>query len=227
MMKIDFYNNDSMTQFHKNEDLINLVNFSLEHIDEDVFDDVLLLITRTSMEKLNIYLEIMEINYIQLNEMELFNLLKKYFLEVYSNKNVPNLRGAFLELLSFYFFRKLYEVYEYSLDCTVCIDDWCSSKTVDIGINCQNFGLVSECKISRKNFNKELIKNLLEIKFKSDDFFKLFIICLDNKRELCLKLREIKRDERELNLNQINIVHRENFKDFYLGIYEQYNDCFN
>ena len=90
-----------------------------------------------------------------------------------------------------------------------------------------DYGLVSECKISRKNFTKDHIGNLLDIKFKSDDFFRLFIISLDNKRELCLKLREIKRDENDLNLDYINIVHRNNFKEFYLGNYEQYNDCFS
>lgn len=226
-MKIDFLDNESMTQFYNNEDLVNLVNFAFDHIEEDVFDDILLLITRTSLEKIKIYLEKMESSYSQLDEMELFNSLKKYFLEVYSNKNLPNLRGAFLELLSLNVFKHLYEIYDYSLDCNVCIGDWCSSKTVDIGINCLNQGFVGECKISRKNFNEEHIWNLLDIKSRSDDFFNLFIICLDNKRELCLKLREIKRDEMDLNLNGINIVHRSNFKDFYSGNYEQYNDCFN
>ena len=226
-MKINFYNKESMIQFYNNDDLQNLVNFSLDHMGEDVFDDILLLITRTNLKKLNIYLEIMESHYIQLDDVEIFNLLKEYFLEVYYDKNLPNLIGAFLELLSFNAFKNLYEIYEYSLDCTVCIDDWCSSKTVDIGINCFDFGLAGECKVSRKNFNRGHINNLLDIRFQSDNFFSLFLISLDNKREMCLKLREIKREEDEMDLSHINIVHRNNFKEFYSGNYEQYNDCFN
>lgn len=226
-MNITFNPNNSMEQFHNNEYVVHLVNLCLDNMGDKLFDDILILIKKSSLEKAERYLLKMQSNYYDKGKINIFNDLKNTFLKIYSDDHVANLRGGFLELLSLKVFKNLYAFNEFSLDCNVIIDGWISPKTVDIGMECGLEGLVCECKISRSELDKDIINNLLLIKEKSDDYFSLFIVTLEDGRRLHHKLREMKRNENIDDLIKINIVVKNNFNKFCNGLFETYDDLNN
>lgn len=223
-MNISFNPNDSMEQFHNNENVVHLVNLCLDYVGDELLDDILILIKISSLEKAEPYLNNIESKYSRVGKINLFHDLKKTFLEIYSDVHVANLRGGFLELLSSKVFKELFPVSKSSFDCKVVIDDWFSPKTVDIGMKCGLEGLVCECKISRSELDADIFNNLLLIREKSDDYFSLFIVTLEDERNLFLKLREIKINENIGDLVKINIVTRNNFPRFCTGSFEKYDD---
>lgn len=226
-MNITFNPNNSMEQFHNNENVVHLVNLCLDHVGDELFDDILILIRKSSFKKAEPYLSCFESKYSRSGKIQLFNDLRDTIVNLYSDDHVANLRGGFLELLSSKVFNNLFSVKESSFDCNVIIDSWTYDDTVDIGMKCGSRGLVSECKISRKDIDGGLLRYLLEIKEKSDNYFSLFLITLDNERRLYLKLREIKIDEDIQDLIKINIVNRDNFHKFCIGSFEKYGEFYN
>ncbi|MDO5818768.1 MAG: hypothetical protein Q4P11_00380 [Methanobrevibacter sp.] len=228
-MRISFDPMGSREQFHDNQNVVHLVNLCFEHCGDELFNDILLLIKRTSLEKAEDYLNAMEKKYNRIGKISLFHDLKSTFLEIYSDDQVANLRGGFLELLSSRVFNDLFVVNMSSFDCKVIIEKgsvgkWCSPKTVDIGIGCESEGLVSECKISKSDLDYEIINNLLMIKEKSNGFFSLFVVTLEDERELYLRLREIKFQNPFYDLNKIAVVSKDNFYNFCTGSFEKYDD---
>ena len=228
-MRISFDPKGSREQFHDNQNVIHLVDLCLEHCGDGLFYDILLLIKRTSLEKAEDYLNNMEKEYGRKGKMSLFHDLKSTFLGIYSDGQVANLRGGFLELLSSKVFKELFVVKMSSFDCRVIIgngsiEEWCSPKTVDIGMGCGSEGLVSECKISRSDLDYEIIDNLLRIKEKSNDYFSLFIVTLEDEREVYLRLREIKYNYPFYDLNKIIVVSKDNFYNFCTGSFDKYGD---
>ncbi len=226
-MRISFDPKGSREQFHDNQNVIHLVNLCFEHCGDELFNDILLLIKRTSLEKAEDYLNTMENKYNRIGKMSLFHDLKSTFLEIYSDDQVANLRGGFLELLSSKVFKELFPVYSSSFDCNVLIDDWVSPKTVDVAMKYGLEGLVSECKISKSDLGYEIIDNLLMIKEKSNDYFSLFIVTLEDEREVYHRLREIKFHYPFYDLNKINVVSKDNFSKFCNGFFDTYDDLNN
>lgn len=221
-MNIKFNPQNSMIAFHNSNSVLHLVDLCLNNIESHVFDDILALIKRPNLTKAEKYFDAMRYDYSKKDEMDIFYDLKKTITTIYNHKNMSQLRGAFLEVLSFNIFRRLYPFEEYSVDCNVIVDGWDSQKTVDIGIKCENKGIISECKISRRRFNKKLICKLLEIKSRANDYFSIFLITLEGKSKIYDKLEKISKYNPELDLSQIFIVHRGIFKDFYKGSFERY-----
>lgn len=221
-MDIKFIPLNTMKDFHNNENVLHLLDLCISNIGDRLFDDVLYLIRSPSLAKAKNRLEQIKYIYSKKDEMSVFDDLKDTIVQIYSHEKFHQLKGAFLEVLSFNIFKRLYPTGEYCLNCNVLIDDWNNHKEVDIGIKCEEKGIISECKTSRRRFNKTVLGKLLEIKNKSEDYFSLFIITLDNKSKICQKLDEISYHNQDLDLSGIYVIHRNNFSRFCSGSFDKY-----
>jgi hypothetical protein len=88
--------------------------------------------------------------------------------DIYRHRQVDNLRGAILELVVYKLMKKKYNNCNDNVHINgrVSIDTWNSLRSVDVIALNENFvqGECYECKISAHGFNKDQLKNLIEIK---------------------------------------------------------------
>lgn len=206
-------------EFYNNKHVNRLVDISLEHLGSPVFNDVLLLITSQNLDKIKKYFSLFK-SKPYYDHDELYCELQWLFDLIYNDVNCDNLRGVFLELLVFRSLYKKYGIYSnnsMSLECFVEIGDFKSSRTVDIFALCNYKGLVAECKLGSKYFEKHDIENLNKIFNYSNKILSLFIISLAPLRFIQDKLYNIvQEDDTNLwvHLDAINIISSENIGSF-------------
>ena len=206
-MNIRFIPNKSMKQFHENENIQKLVSICIENYHTSIFDDVILLL---SSKHYNEILQQLEEKYYDTNEFGIFLSYKQCILNIYGDEHVKNLKGAFLEVLSFKIFYNNFNPYYYSNDCLISIDGWQSEKTVDIAMLYNSSALACECKVPASKFNWDIFRNLLEIKLNGD--FDVYAITLDNKIRMDKKIQKIIFNVPECDsLDDILVITRDNF----------------
>lgn len=154
----------------------------------------------------------LERKYYGTDKFEIFKSYKQCILNIYNDESVKNLKGAFLEVLSFKIFYNNFNPYCYSKDCFICIDDWKSEKTVDIVMLYDSSALACECKVPVSKFNSDIFKNLLKINFKGN--FDVYAITLDNKMRMDKKIQKIIFNVPECSLDDILVITRDNFNQF-------------
>lgn len=206
-------------EFYNNKHVNRLVDISLEHLGSPVFNDVLLLITSQNLDKIKKYFSLFK-SKPYYDHDEVYRELQWLFDLIYNDVNCDNLRGVFLELLVFRSLYKKYGIYSnnsMSLECFVEIGDFKSSRTVDIFALCNYKGLVAECKLGSKYFEKHDIENLNKIFNYSNKILSPFIISLAPLRFIQDKLYNIvQEDDTNLwvHLDAINIISSENIGSF-------------
>ena len=117
----------------------------------------------------------------------IFNKFEQALLNLFDDSKIKNLKGAFLEVLSFRIFELYYNPYKTAKDCNVLIIDFKSDLTVDIAMEYGDEGLICECKVPSSRFNWNIFKNLLDIKIKSLDYFHPYAVTLDTKQRMDAK----------------------------------------
>ena len=211
-MNLKFIPNKSMERFHNNINIQTLVSLCMDNYYNTIFDDILLLISSKK------YLELLnelEEKYLNTEQFEIFKLYKKCILNIYDDSQIKNLKGAFLEVLSFNIFNNYYNPFYSSTDCFICIDDWKSEKTVDIAMLYDNSALVGECKVPVSKFNWKIFKNLLDIKSNFDGNMSLYAITLDNQIRMDKKMQKIIFEVPECEtLDDILVITRDTFNQY-------------
>lgn len=204
-----------MKKFHEDENLNKLVNICLENKNNQIFFDVVDLISLRDVFAVDSTLNLLAKDYEIKDLKDLFIQYQNCFKRIYGNSTQNNLRGAFLELLAFKIFSEEFDYKDYSMDCNVVIDQWVSRRTVDIGMLCEDHALACESKISDFYFSKEIFENLLEIKSNSDDFFSVCIVTLASKRSITEKIDKIGKDfENPDELNRVHVLTRSDLANF-------------
>lgn len=137
---------------------------------------------------------------------------------IQNNKDYNNLRGVFLELLTYGYLERKYKTTDLSKECFVKIDNFKSSKTVDVFARCDLKGFICECKVSHNNFDASDISNLNEIYFNSYNILSPYIISLSDKLSIMDHLNRIVLSDNSnciVHLNNIKIICSDNFNDFF------------
>lgn len=206
-------------EFYKNKHINRLVDISLEHLEDTIFEDILALITSYNLDEIKEYFSLFKLKPYY-NHDGVYHELQGIFDLIYNDVNCDNLRGVFLELLVFRSLYKKYGMYSnnsMSLECFVEIGDFKSSRTVDIFALCNYKGLVAECKLGHKYFEKHDIENLNKIFNYSNKILSPFIISLAPLSFIQDKLYNIvQEDDTNLwvHLDAINIISSENVASF-------------
>lgn len=78
----------------------------------------------------------------------MFLKFKQCILNLFDSSQIKNLKGVFLEVLSFRIFKILFKPHIEAKDCIVLIDDAPSDLTVDIAMEYVNSALICECKVT-------------------------------------------------------------------------------
>ena len=112
-----------MELFHKNNEINVLVSLCMNYCDTTIIDDILALISISTIDIMYEYLEILEIKYINSYLYDIFLKFKQCILLIFDNKHMKNLKGAFLEVLTLAIFEKYYPNNKHYTDCNVCIND--------------------------------------------------------------------------------------------------------
>ncbi|WP_407454394.1 hypothetical protein [Methanobrevibacter sp.] len=141
------------------------------------------------------------------------------FNEIYNESYSSNLRGAFLELLTFKFINKKFNPHQSDLDCYVVTSGIKSERTVDVFALCDNFkGMVCECKISHNNFRDYHISNLNNIFHGSNEILAPYIVTCSSKKLITDKLIKIVREHntnRDVYLGHVKVISNSNLSDFF------------
>ena len=177
--------------FYENEHLNQIVNLSLNNIDNHLFFDILDLISEIPIKYIDLKINLFKNKH---GNEELYDTIRNILISIYSDINIDNLRGSFLELLIFKFLNKKYDDennYISDLNCKIRIFNYISVKTVDIFALCEKKGFICECKINQKYFDSNDLKNLNEIYNTSQKVLEPYIITLAPKKIIEDKLYEI------------------------------------
>ena len=219
-MNISYKENHSMDEFYNDENIEVLVNICLKNYNTFIFDDIIGSITLKNKESVLNFLKESKTKYNTVDQLELFNEFKQSLLNLFEDSKIKNLKGAFLEVLSFKIFELEFKPYKTSKDCKVLIDDFESNLTVDIAMEYGGSGLICECKVPASRFNWDVFKNLLEIKSQSLDYFNAYAVTLDTKQRLDAKKTRISNTVDEaVNLDEIICIHRENISNLMSTIF--------
>lgn len=219
-MNISYKENHSMDEFYNDENIEVLVNICLKNYNTFIFDDIIGSITLKNKESVLNFLNESKTKYNTTDQLELFNEFKQSLLNLFEDSKIKNLKGAFLEVLSFKIFELEFKPYKTSKDCKVLIDDFESNLTVDIAMEYSDSGLICECKVPASRFNWDIFKNLLEIKSQSLDYFNAYAVTLDTKQRLDAKKTRISNTVDEaVNLDEIICIHRENISNLMSTIF--------
>ncbi len=180
--------------FYQNKYLNNIVDISLNNLDNNIFLMIIHLISRSNLKYIHRIIEMYESRAIE--SQEIYYNLKECFDNIYGDEiNKDNLRGAYLELLVYKFLNKKYSSkpsYISSLHCNVEIfGNSDIYKTVDVFAFWESDGFVSENKIGALSFENHDIENLNKIYIDSNHYLKPYIITLATKSYIDKKLEEL------------------------------------
>ena len=216
-MNISYVENHSMDKFHDDEDIQILVEICLKNYDTFIFDDIIGSITFKNKNLLRDFLNEAKNKYISSVELELFDKYQNCLLNLFDNPRIKNLKGAFLEVLSFKIFELAFNPFKTAKDCNVLIDDFKSKLTVDIAMEYAGSGLICECKVPISKFNGDIFENLLEIKTNSLSYFHPYAVTLESQERMDAKKIRIETAVDEVcNLDEIIFVCREDMGNFNL-----------
>lgn len=156
-----------------------------------------------------------EIKYVSPNQARLFLKFKQCILNLFDSPQIKNLKGAFLEVLSFKIFKILFKPHVEAKDCIVFINGMPSNLTVDIAMEYVESALICECKVPSAKYNWDIFKNLLDIKSRSLDYYNAYAITLDSKERMDSKKSRIKYAVNESgNIDEVICIYRETIGDF-------------
>lgn len=215
---INSMHSENHNDFYENQYLNKLVDLSLDNLDNDVFLNIITLIKLPNLESVK-----KSIPYVKLDPEcldvtvydEIFNLFK----EIYAENYFSNLRGVFLELLTFKFINKKYNPMKSDFDCYVMVDEIKSERTVDVFALCADFrGIICECKISHNNFKYYNLSNLNNLFNNSNKILIPYIITLSTEELIMDKLINIVREHStnvDVYLGHIKIISNTNISDFF------------
>lgn len=209
-------------KFYQNEEINNLVNLSLDNLDNDLFLDIIHLIQRENLKYIHKIINLCKSRVTE-SQKEIYEFIESNFDMIYSDElNKDNLRGAFLELLVYKFLNNKYSSessYVSSLNCTVEIsgnsDDY---RTVDVFASCLEKGFISENKIGVLSFEDHDIENLNKIYVDSDYHLKPYIITLASQKFINQKLNEILQEDHSnvwVQCRVIKVISANNIKSFF------------
>lgn len=209
----------SHNEFFQNKYLNDLVELSLENLDNDIFLNIITLIKMTNLDKIKEIIPMFKLDP-DCVDASVYDEVLELFKEIYSNDDSSNLRGTFLELLTFKFINKKYQVLHSDLDCYVSYSEEIKSeRTVDVFALCDNFkGVVCECKLSHINFKDYHLANLNNIFHNSNKILMPYIITFSSKRLITNKLLKIVLEHStnvDVYLGDINIISNSNLSDFF------------
>ena len=106
-MNIHYEEQHSMDVFHNNVNVQELVDICLKYYHTFVFDDIIGSITVKNKKLAKKFLDESEIKYDSPDYVKLFLKFKQCILNLFDSSQIKNLKGAFLEVLSFRIFNIL------------------------------------------------------------------------------------------------------------------------
>ena len=214
-MNIYYDQQHSMDVFHSNVNVQALVDICLKYYNTSVFDDIIGSITVKNKNLAKKFLDEAEIKYVSPNQARLFLKFKQCILNLFDSPQIKNLKGAFLEVLSFKIFKILFKPHVEAKDCIVFINGMPSNLTVDIAMEYVESALICECKVPSAKYNWDIFKNLLDIKSRSLDYYNAYAITLDSKERMDSKKSRIKYAVNESgNIDEVICIYRETIGDF-------------
>jgi hypothetical protein len=210
-MNIRYEEHHSMDEFHNNEDILCLVDICLNYYNTFIFDDIIGSMTVKNITSVEEFLNEAQNKYVSSIQITIFRKIKRCILTLFNNPQIKNLKGAFLEVLSFKIFEMKFNPYKTAKDCHVHIENWRSDLTVDIAMEYANSALICECKVPSSKFKWEIFKNLLTIESKSLNYFQPYIITLDTEDRIIAKKNRIQNTIPDASdINEIISIHRGN-----------------
>jgi len=212
-MNIYYDEQHSMDVFHNNVNVQVLVNICLKYYDTFVFDDIIGSITVKNKELSKKFLDEAEIKYVAPDYARLFLKFKRCVLNLFDDPQIKNLKGAFLEVLSFRIFNILFKPHVVAKDCKVWIDGIPSDLTVDIAMEYEDSALICECKVPSTKYKWDIFKNLLDIKLRSLDYYNAYAITLDSRVDSKKSRIKYTVDE-AVNIDDVICIYRETIGDF-------------
>lgn len=215
-MNISYEPNFSMEKFNNDDRIQNLVNICLDNTHDLVFDDIVGAITLPNENVVIDFFDKLEHKYLSSPNFQLFSKYKSIILSLFRDSQIKNLKGAFLEVLSFKILEKKHNPNIFSTDCKVIIDSWKSNLTVDIAMESDSFALCCECKVPTSKFTWDIFKNLLDIKDKSQNYFSVYAVTLSEQERMDSKKQRINRSVHESIgvIDEVHCITRENLMDF-------------
>lgn len=108
-MNIYYEEQHSMDVFHNNVNVQGLVDICLKYYNTFVFDDIIGSITVKNKKSAKRFLDEAEIKYVSPDYAKLFLKFKLCILNLFDSPQIKNLKGAFLEVLSFRIFKILFK----------------------------------------------------------------------------------------------------------------------
>ena len=214
-MNIYYEEQHSMDVFQNNFNVQVLVDICLKYYNTFVFDDIIGSITVKNKKSAKKFLDEAEIKYISSDYTRLFMKFKQCILNLFDSPQIKNLKGAFLEVLSFRIFKILFKPHIEAKDCRVWIDDIRSDLTVDIAMEYADSALICECKVPSTKYKWDIFKNLLDIKSRSLDYYNTYAITLDSQERMDSKKLKIKYSVDEaVNIDDVICIYRETIGDF-------------
>ena len=214
-MNIYYEEQHSMDVFHNNVNVQALVDICLRYYNTFVFDDIIGSITVKNKKSAKKFLDEAEIKYVSPDYAKLFLKFKQCILNLFDSSQIKNLKGAFLEVLSFRIFKILFKPHIEAKDCIVLIDGVPSDLTVDIAMEYMDSALICECKVPSTKYNWDIFKNLLDIKSRSLDYYNPYAITLDSQERMDSKKSRIKYAVNEArNIDDVICIYRETIGDF-------------
>ena len=214
-MKIYYEEQHSMDVFHNNVNVQALVDICLRYYNTFVFDDIIGSITVKNKKLAKKFLDEAEIKYISSDYAILFMKFKQCILNLFDSPQIKNLKGAFLEVLSFRIFKILFKPHIEAKDCRVWIDDIRSELTVDIAMEYVDSALICECKVPSTKYKWDIFKNLLDIKSRSLDYYNAYALTLDSQERMDSKKSKIKYSiDEAVNIDEVICIYRETIGDF-------------
>lgn len=215
-MNISYEPNFSMEKFHNDVRIQDLVRICLDNYSTPIFDDIVGAITLPNKETAVYFLEELENKYAHDSNVQLFSIYKSIIISLFDDSQIKNLKGAFLEVLSFKILEKRYHPHITCTDCKVWIDDWGSALTVDIAMEYGCSALCCECKVPASRFNWDIFKNLLDIKNQSQNYFNVYVVTLSDQQRMINKKQRInwKIPESIGVINEVHCIARDNLADF-------------
>ena len=214
-MNIYYEEQHSMDIFHSDVNVQVLADICLKYYDTSIFDDIIGSITVKNKKSARKFLDEAETKYVSPNQARLFLKFKQCILNIFDDLQMKNLKGAFLEVLSFRIFKILFKPHTAARDCNVCIDGIPSDLTVDIAMEYEGSALICECKVPSTKYNWDIFKNLLDIKSRSLDYYNAYAITLDSKERMESKKSRIRYTVDEANdIDDVICIYRETIGDF-------------
>lgn len=208
-------------KFYQNEDINNLVDLSLNNLDNKLFLNILHLIQGGNLKYVHKTINKYKSRADE-SEKVIYDNIESNFNKIYSDElNKNNLRGAFLELIVHKFLNNKYSsnpMYDGAIHCNVEIFGNADYRTVDVFAFCGDNGFVSENKVGSLYFENHDIENLNKIYVDSEHYLKPHIITLATKSLINEKLNEILQEDSSnvwVHCRDIKIVSASNIEEFF------------